>query len=219
MASATGTSRATEELLKGFWKENPVFIAVLGLCPTMAVTNTLINGLIMAGATAFVLVGSSFLISLIRNIVPKQVRISVFIVVIATFVTVVDYGLAAYVPDQYPELAAFIQLIVVNCIILGRAEAFASKNSVGYSVLDALGMSGGFGIALCMIGAIREVLGSGTLLGVSLFGDGFEPWVIMVMPPGGFLTFGVLLTTFAWWKERGEKKRQARALTAGRSSA
>ena len=219
MASATSTSRARQELLKGFWKENPVFIAVLGLCPTMAVTNTLVNGLIMAGATTFVLVGSSFLISLLRNIIPRQVRISVFIVVIATFVTVVDYGLAAYVPDQYPELAAFIQLIVVNCIILGRAEAFASKNGVGYSVLDALGMSGGFGIALCMIGAIREVFGSGTLLGVSLFGDGFEPWVIMVMPPGGFLTLGVLLTLFAWIKERNAKKQQARALTAGRGAA
>ncbi|GMV43406.1 MAG: electron transport complex subunit E [Myxococcales bacterium] len=195
-------SRAVQELVKGLWRENPIFVAVLGLCPAMAVTNSLRNGLVMGIATLFVLVGSSLLVSLLRKVIPKPVRISVYIIIIATFVTMVDFALAAAMPDAHKELGAFIALIVVNCVILGRQEAFASRNTVGLAVMDAVGMAGGFTIAMAMIGGIREILGSGSLLGMPLFGAEFEPWAIMILPPGGFLTMGALLMTFAWVKER-----------------
>jgi electron transport complex protein RnfE len=198
-------SRTAEEFLKGLWRENPVFVAVLGMCPALAVTNSAINALAMGLATAFVLVSSSILVSLFRNIIPKQVRITAFIIIIATFVTVVDFLLAAMTPVIHKELGAFIALIVVNCLILGRQEAFSSKNRVGLAIADALGMSAGFTIALLSIGVIREVLGSGTLFNVMLFGDHFEPWVIMILPPGGFLVLGFLLLFFNWysqWKKR-----------------
>jgi electron transport complex protein RnfE len=191
-----------EEMTKGFWKENPVFVQLLGLCPALAVTNSAINGLAMGGAVLFVLTGSSFLVSLLRNMIPKQVRITTFIVIIATFVTVVDFTLQAMAPTVHKELGAFIALIVVNCIILGRQEAFASRNPVRLAVSDALGMSIGFTFALFLLGSIREVLGSGSWMGIELFGAGFEPWVIMILPPGGFLTLGVLLMLFAHWKKR-----------------
>ena len=202
-------SRTAEEFLKGLWKENPVFVAVLGMCPALAVTNSAINGLAMGLATTFVLVSSSTLVSLFRNIIPKQVRITSFIVIIATFVTIVDLLLAAWVPDIHKELGAFIALIVVNCLILGRQEAFASKNKTGLAIMDGLGMSLGFTIALLSIGMIREILGSGSLFNISLFGDTFEPWVIMILPPGGFLVLGFLLLFFNWFTERrkGEKVR------------
>lgn len=203
--SADGQGRFGAELVKGLWKENPIFVGVLGLCPAMAVTNSLRNGLVMGLATLFVLVGSSTLVSLLRKAVPKAVRISVYIIIIATFVTIVDFVLAAAMPAAHKELGAFIALIVVNCIILGRQEAFASRNGVGLAVADAIGMSGGFTIAMAMIGGIREVLGSGTLLGMPVFGASFEPWAIMILPPGGFLTMGALLMTFAWVKERRER--------------
>lgn len=190
--------RAWDELVKGLWKENPVFIAALGLCPALAVTNSLTNALVMGLATTFVLVGSSLIISLVRRIIPRQVRVPVFITVIATFVTTVDFVLAALMPTAHKQLGAFISLIVVNCLILGRQEAFASKQPVHLALADAAGMSAGFTLALSMIGAIREVLGSGTLLGARLFGDWFEPWAIMLLPPGGFLALGVLLALFAW---------------------
>lgn len=200
---AAGSERyASAEFTKGLWRENPVFVAVLGLCPAMAVTNTLTNALVMGGATAFVLVGSSLLVSLLRNAVPRQVRISIYIIVIATYVTVVDFLLAAYMPMAHKQLGAFISLIVVNCLILGRQEAFASRQPVGLALADAAGMAGGFTLALCMIGAIREILGMGSLLGVPLFGDRFEPWAIMVLPPGGFLTLAGLLVLFAWVRGR-----------------
>jgi len=202
MAAPTDAERAYAELLKGLWKENPVFIALLGLCPALAVTNSAVNALAMGAATFFVLVGSSLLISLLRRWIPKQVRISTFIIVIATFVTVADYTLLALVPDIHRELGAFIALIVVNCLILGRQEAFASRNPVGPAVADAVGMAGGFTLALFALGAIREILGSGTLFGVSLFGPHFEPWVVMILPPGGFITLGLLLLCFDWVKER-----------------
>jgi len=205
--------KAWDELVKGLWKENPVLIAALGLCPALAVTNSLMNALVMGAATTFVLVCSSLLISTFRNVIPRQVRISVYIIVIATFVTTVDLLLAAFLPEQHKLLGAFISLIVVNCLILGRQEAFSSKNRVGLALADAAGMSIGFTLALCMIGAMREILGSGTLLGFSIFGDSFEPWAIMILPPGGFLSLGVLLMTFAWVAERrkarGEEGRAA----------
>ncbi|MBK7408182.1 MAG: electron transport complex subunit E [Saprospirales bacterium] len=200
--NAPTTNRTAEEFLKGLWKENPVFVAVLGMCPTLAVTNTAINSLAMGLATLFVLVFSSLLVSLLRKAIPKQVRITTYIVIIATFVTVVDMLLAALVPDIHKALGAFIALIVVNCVILGRQEAFASKNKPGLAMMDALGMGLGFSMALLMIGVIREILGSGSLFDIPLFGPTFEPWVIMVLPPGGFFTLGFLLLFFNWYAQR-----------------
>jgi len=207
-----------DEFVKGLWRENPVFVAVLGLCPAMAVTNSLENGLVMGAATTFVLVGASLLVSLLRNAIPRAVRISVYIIIIATFVTVVDFTLAAFMPDQHQTLGAFISLIVVNCLILGRQEAFASRNSVGPALVDALGMAAGFTISLAMIGGVREVLGSGSLLGVSLFGENFEPWSIMILPPGGFLTLGALLVFFAWIRELRERRRLRASTQQGAAS-
>ncbi|RME87924.1 MAG: electron transport complex subunit E [Planctomycetota bacterium] len=187
-----------DEFVKGLWKENPVFIAVLGMCPSLAVTNTAINSLAMGLATLFVLVSSSTLVSLLRKVIPKQVRITSYIVIIATFVTVADFMLAAFFPQIHKALGAFIALIVVNCLILGRQEAFASKNNVLASIMDALGMGLGFTFALLSIGIIREILGSGSLFNISLFGSHYEPWVIMILPPGGFLSLGFLLLFFNW---------------------
>ncbi len=196
---------AYTELVKGIWRDNPVFVQVLGMCPMLAVTNSAINALAMGLATLFVLVGSSFLVSSFRKVIPKQVRISCFIIIIATFVTVADYTLLALVPKVHKELGAFIPLIVANCMILGRQEAFASKYPVRLAVLDAIGMSGGFLLALFSLGAIREMLGDGALFGVSLFGDNFEPWIIMILPPGGFLTLGVILLFFNWFKYKKDE--------------
>ncbi len=189
-----------DEFIKGIWRDNPVFVQVLGMCPMLAVTNSAVNALAMGMATFFVLVGSSFLVSSFRNWIPKQVRISCFIIIIATFVTVADYTLLALVPKVHKELGAFIPLIVANCMILGRQEAFASRYPVRLAVLDAMGMASGFMIALFSLGAIRELLGDGALFGVRLFGENFEPWIIMILPPGGFLTLGVILLLFNWFK-------------------
>jgi electron transport complex protein RnfE len=188
-----------EELIKGIWRDNPVFVQVLGMCPMLAVTNSAINAVAMGGATFFVLVGSSLLVATFKSMIPKQVRISCFIIIIATFVTIADYTLLAVVPTVHKELGAFIPLIVANCMILGRQEAFASKNTVKLAVLDAVGMASGFLLALFTLGAVREVLGDGALFGIDLFGASFEPWVIMILPPGGFLTLGLLLLLFNWF--------------------
>ena len=203
------TSRTAEEFLKGLWRENPVFVAVLGMCPVLAVTNTAINSLAMGLATLFVLIFSSLLVSTFRNVIPKQVRITAFIIIIATFVTVVDFALAALAPDIHKELGAFIALIVVNCLILGRQEAFASKNPIGLALSDATGMGLGFVFALFCLGALREILGSGTLFNFPLFGEGFEPWVIMILPPGGFFTLGFLLLFINWLQNRRQKQQTA----------
>ena len=189
---------STDEFLKGVWKQNPVFVQVLGMCPVLAVTNTAENALAMGLATAFVLVMSNLVVSSVRHIVPKQVRIVSFIMIIATFVTVVDYLIQAISLDLHKALGAFISLIVVNCLILGRAEAFASKNSLGRSFLDGLGMGTGFTLALLCLGGVREILGSGSLFGVSLFGSSFQAWVVMVLPPGGFFTLAGWLLFFNW---------------------
>jgi electron transport complex protein RnfE len=191
-----------EDLLRGFWRENPVLVQLLGLCPALAVTNTVANSLAMGLATFFVLCGSSLFVSLLKRLIPHEVRISTYILIIATFVTIADMTLEAVVPDVHKALGAFISLIVVNCMILSRQEAFASKRPVGRSLLDAVGSGAGFIVALFLMGAFREVLGSGTFLGVSLFGPRFEPWVILVLPPGGFLTLGVLLLGLSWLKQR-----------------
>jgi electron transport complex protein RnfE len=184
---------ASQDFLKGLWQENPIFRQMLGMCPTLAVSNAVINGVAMGLATAFVLIFSSFLISLIKKLIPNQVRIACYVVIIATFVTIADRFLAAFFPPISKSLGPFVPLIVVNCIILGRAEAFASKNSPGRSVIDALGMSAGFILALLILSSIREVLGSGTFLGYKIMGAWFEPWVIMVLPPGAFITLGILM--------------------------
>ncbi len=197
-------SQTSDEFFKGIWKENPVFVHVLGLCPMLAVTNTAINALAMGLATFFVLLGSSTLVSMLRHLIPKQIRISCYIIIIATFVTVADYTLLALVPEVHKELGAFVPLIVVNCMILGRQEAFASKNSVGLAVVDALGTSIGFLFALFTLGSVREILGNGSLLGVSLFGPHFEPWIIMLLPPGGFIMLGLILLFFNWLNEKRE---------------
>jgi electron transport complex protein RnfE len=188
-----GQRNVIVEFTKGFWKENPILVMILGMCPTLAVTTSAINGLTMGLAVVFVLTGSSLIVSIIRNIVPKQVRIATFIVVIATFVTMVDLFLKAFLLDLSKALGPFIPLIVVNCIILGRAEAFASKNTVWRSLLDALGVSLGFTVTLIFLGGIREILGMRTFFGRSVLGAGFEPWVIMLLPPGAFITLGFML--------------------------
>lgn len=187
---------ATDDFLKGIWRENPVLVQVLGTCPTLAVTNTARNAVAMGLATLFVLIGSNAIISAIRRFVPKQVRIASYILVIASLVTIVDYAIQAISLEVHKALGAFIALIVVNCIILGRAEAFASKNGVARSVLDALGMGAGFCLALLMLGVVREVLGSGTLFGAELFGPSFQPWVILVLPSGGFFTYAGWLLVY-----------------------
>ena len=191
-----------EEFTEGLWARNPVFVMVLGMCPTLAVTVSAVNALSMGLATTFVLIASCFLISVMRNVIPKEVRIATYIVIIATFVTVVDYVIQAVSLALYDALGAFIQLIVVNCIILGRAEAHASKAAPVPAMINATGMGAGFTIGLLSLGVVREILGAGTLFGVSLFGANFQPWVIMVLPPGGFFVLGAWLLVFAWWERR-----------------
>lgn len=191
-----------EELLEGLWKQNPVFVMVLGMCPVLAVSVSAVNALSMGLATTFVLVGSTLLVSLLRNVIPKEVRIATYILIIATFVTVVDYLIQAISLAVYDALGAFIQLIVVNCIILGRAEAHASKNPPLRTVLNAVGMGAGFTIGLLALGSVREILGAGKLFGFALFGPDFQPWVVMVLPPGGFFVLGAWLLLFNWLKMR-----------------
>ena len=181
------------EFMKGLWDQNPVLRALLGLCPTLAVTTSAVNGLGMGVATTFVLVCASLLISLVRKIIPSQVRIASFIVVIATFVTIVDLLMKAKFPALSKSLGAFIPLIVVNCLILGRQEAFASKNNPWRSIVDAVGMGLGFTLTLTVLGAVRELLGNRTIFDIQLLPDSFEPWIVMILPAGAFLTLGLML--------------------------
>jgi len=199
---------STDEFIKGLWRENPVFVQVLGMCPALAVSNTALNALAMGLATAFVLIMSNMVVSSLRNFIPKEVRIATYILVIATFVTVVDYVIQAISLDLYKALGAFISLIVVNCVILGRAEAFASKNTVTRSTMDGLGMGLGFAFALFSIGAVREVFGAGSFFGLQLFHDDFQDWVVMILPSGGFFTLAGWLLLFNWIKQRKAKKDQ-----------
>jgi H+/Na+-translocating ferredoxin:NAD+ oxidoreductase subunit E len=196
-----------KDFTKGLWKENPIFVQVLGMCPTLAVTTKALFGLSMGMATMFVLVSSSIVISLIRRFVPAQVRIPMFTVIIATFVTAADYFLKANFYQISKALGPYVPLIVVNCIILGRAEAFASKNNIARSFLDALGMGIGFTCALIVLGSVREVLGSGTIFGYAVMWGGFTKWVIMVLPAGAFLTLGLLVGLFNVINSRMEAKR------------
>jgi electron transport complex protein RnfE len=192
---------------QGLWKENPVFVMLLGLCPVLAVTNTAMNALAMGLATTFVLLCSGVLVSLLRKVIPKQVRIAAYIIIIATFVTITDYAIQAVSLELYNALGAFIQLIVVNCMILGRAEAYASKNPVTNAFVNGLGMGIGFTFALLCLGVVREVLGSGSLFGVALFGANFQPWAIFVLPPGGFFVLAFWLWLFAVFRNRQERAR------------
>ena len=202
---------SSQDFIRGIWNENPVLIQMLGLCPALAVTNSVANALAMSAATFFVICCSSVLISTCKKFIPHEVRISSYILVIATFVTLADMILQAYAPVQHKELGAFIALIVVNCMILGRQEAFSAKNNVFRSLLDAIGTGIGFTIALVMMGGFREILGEGRFLGYSLFGPNFEPWVIMVLPAGGFLTLGFILLAMGFFEQRKKSRTEQAA--------
>jgi len=189
------------ELIKGLWRENPTFRIVLGLCPTLAVSTSVVNGIGMGVAATFVLLGSNIFVSLVRNIIPEKVRIPCYIVIIATFVTIADLFMKAYAPLLSRSLGMFVPLIVVNCIVLGRAEAFSSKEPPLKSILDALGMGLGFTWALILISAIREVLGNGTILGFYL-SKSFQPPLFMILAPGALLTIGVLIGMINYFTRR-----------------
>lgn len=176
---------------KGFIKENPVFVLLLGMCPTLGTTTSAINGLGMGLATTFVLVMANVVISLVKNVIPAKVRIPSYIVIIASFVTMVDLSMAAFIPALHAQLGLFIPLIVVNCIVLGRAEAFASKNTVGSSFIDGLGMGLGFAFALTLLGAVREILGSGKVFGLSIYPDTYG-MLVFILAPGAFIALGYL---------------------------
>ncbi len=195
-----------QEFTEGLWERNPVFVMVLGMCPTLAVTVSAINSISMGLATTFVLAASCWLVSILRHLIPKEVRIASYIGIIATFVTVVDYAIQAISLDLYEALGAYIQLIVANCLVLGRAEAHAAKTPPVGATLNAVGMGLGFTLGLVMIGGVREILGSGTLLGISLFGPDFQPWVVMVLPPGGFFIMAAWLIVFAVYRSRKAAK-------------
>lgn len=195
-----------EEFTKGFYKDNPVSTLMLGLCPALAVTTAAESGLGMGLASTFVLFGSNVIVSLIKTVVPKKIRIPIYIVIIATFVTIVEMVMAAFFPVLAKTLGIYIPLIVVNCVILGRAEAFASKNSLFRSILDALGMGIGFTLFLTLLASIREILGDGKIFGFPLFGPSFEPVIIMILPPGAFILLGLMLGFFIWIDRRKELK-------------
>ncbi len=186
----------TQNFLKGIVKDNPIFVMLLGMCPTLGVTSSAFNGLGMGVATAFVLLMSNVVVSLFKNFIPAKVRIPAFIIIIASFVTIVEMILEAFVPFLYEQLGIFIPLIVVNCIILGRAEAFASKNNVLSSAVDALGMGLGFLLALTVLGAVREILGSGSLFGFKFVSDDASTFILFILPPGAFIALAYLTVLF-----------------------
>lgn len=197
--------------LNGIITENPTFRLVLGTCPTIAVTSSLINAVGMGAAASFVLIGSNLVISLLRNFIPDKVRIPCFIVVICTFVTLVQMLLQAFIPSLYASLGMFIPLIVVNCIILARAEAFASKNGPLAAVVDGLGMGLGFTLAISIIAIVRELLGTGCIAGISIFGAGYDPMLITILAPGGFMVFGLTLGIVNIIMKRSENKKAKEA--------
>ncbi len=196
----------SKEFLKGLWDQNPVLKQLLGMCPTLAVTNSAVNGFAMGAATSFVLLSSSTLVGLIRKLVPAQVRIPSYIVVVAGFVTVADYFLRAQFPAISASLGPYVPLIVVNCVILGRQEAFTSRNPVGRSMLDALGMGVGFTLALIVLGSARELLGAGSIFNMVLLPAAFERWTIMLLPAGAFLALGVMIGLGNFIAARREKQ-------------
>lgn len=191
-----------KEFTKGIWKENAVFKLLLGMCPLLAVTTSAENGLGMGIASTFVLVCSNIVVAFLRKLIPSKVRIPAFIIIIATFVTVVQLCMEAWVYGLYQSLGIFIPLIVVNCLILGRAEAFASKRPVTDAAVDGLGMGLGFTLALFILGAVREIFGSGALLGFDLFGASYQPILLMILPPGAFISLGLLLAAMNKFEAR-----------------
>jgi electron transport complex protein RnfE len=193
------------EFVKGLWRENASFRLLLGMCPTLAVTTSAINGLGMGLATTFVLVCSNGAVAALRNVIPPQVRIPCFVVLIATFVTVVQLCMEAFVYTLYQALGIFIPLIVVNCIILGRAEAFAARHATLPALADGAGMGVGFTLALFVLGAVREMLGSGALLGVPLVGAAYQPLLLLILPPGAFIALGLLLAAMNRWEMHAAK--------------
>ena len=190
------TINQKQNFLKGIIKENPTFVMLLGMCPTLGVTSSAFNGLGMGIATAFVLLMSNIAVSLVKNVIPAKVRIPAFIIIIASFVTIVEMILEAFVPFLYEQLGIFIPLIVVKCIILGRAEAFASKNNVLSSIIDALGMGTGFTLALTVLGSVRELLGSGSLFGLKFLPDNANTFILFILPPGAFIALAYLTVIF-----------------------
>lgn len=191
----------------GIFGNNPVMKQVLGLCPTLAVTTSAINGIGMGLATMVVLIGSNTVVAMVKNMIPAKVRIPAFIVIIASFVTVVDLLMNAYLHDLHKVLGLFIPLIVVNCVVLGRAESFASKNSVFESIMDGLGTGLGFTLALMILGAVREICGNGSVFGVNLFGAHFSPSIVMILPPGAFIALGFLMVAYNYVEEHKRVKR------------
>jgi Na+-translocating ferredoxin:NAD+ oxidoreductase subunit E len=196
------------QLQAGVWHNNPVFVQALGMCPTLAVTNTTRNALAMGLATASVLIASSVVVSAIRGFIPRQVRLAAFVLVIATFVTVADYLIEAVDIELHRALGPFIALIVANCMILGRVEAYAWRHPVRRSAMDALAMGTGFAAALLALGAVRELLGQGALFGLSVAGPGFEPWVVMLLPGGGFFALAALVLLYRWFALRTTARRE-----------
>ena len=194
--------RVWNEFIKGFIKENPTFVLLLGMCPTLGTTTSAINGLSMGLAATVVLICSNAVISLLKNVIPDKVRIPGFIVVIASFVTVVDLSMQAYLPDLYETLGLFIPLIVVNCIILGRAEAFASKNGVLLSIADGLGIGLGFTMSLTILGSVREILGNGSVFGFQFIPENIDKVLLFIMPPGAFIALGFLIALVNHIKNR-----------------
>ena len=191
-----------KNLTKGLIKENPIFVIVLGMCPTLAVSTSVNNAIGMGLAATFVLICSNMIISMIKNVTPDKIRIPIYVVVIAAFVTIVDMSMAAYVPALHKSLGLFIPLIVVNCIILGRAEAFANKNSVLNSMADAIGMGAGFTLSLVIVASIREILGAGTWLNMPVMPKSYDPMLVAVLAPGAFITLGFLMALNNMLKER-----------------
>ncbi|HIU33818.1 MAG TPA: electron transport complex subunit E [Candidatus Pullichristensenella excrementigallinarum] len=196
-------------LLNGILNENPTFRLVLGMCPTLAITYQASNGIGMGLATTFVLVFSNLVISLLRNLIPEKIRIPSFIIIIATFVTIVEMVMHAFVPDLYDTLGVFISLIVVNCIIFARAESFAFKNPPLPSIMDGLGMGLGFTLAITLLSCIRELLGSGTIFGSQIMPEWFEPMGIVIQPAGGFIILGLLLATVTGLSARAQRRKEA----------
>ncbi len=191
-----------KELTKGLIKENPIFVIVLGMCPTLAVSTSVSNALGMGLAATFVLICSNMFISLIKNVTPDKIRIPVYVVVIAAFVTIVDMAMAAYVPALHKSLGIFIPLIVVNCIILGRAEAFANKNNMINSIADGIGMGLGFTLSLTVVATIREILGNGTWLNIRVLPTTYSPMLVAILAPGAFITLGFLMALMNMLKEK-----------------
>ena len=213
-------ARRQSELTNGMFSNNPIFVQALGMCPTLATTTSATNGLGMGMATLAVLIMSNIVISLIRKLVPSKIRIPVYVIIIAGFVTMIDLLMHGFLYDLWKTLGLFIPLIVVNCLILGRAEAYASQNSVFKSILDALGMGLGFAGGLILLGSVREILGAGTWFGLPLWGDAFNVF-IMILPPGAFITLGLLAAMFNWMgisREERKKKKEKAAKKAGETA-